>query len=154
VDVQERYRVSASAIRQRRIVGVGLGPFVGGIQLLRVYVSGAFANVGVLLWVRLFTVVILITRIATYASRRWIKWAANHQLEITADGLLLVDGDKRESRSISDIARLDVRKLAGKIIGARLTYAGRLKQDLGFYEKISDLVASLKSRLPPDRVHE
>jgi hypothetical protein len=153
-DMQERYCVSASAVRLRRLLGVGLGPFVGAMQLLRLYVSGSFTKVGILVWVGLLAVVVFVTWVAIYGARGWIKWAANHRLEIADDGLVLVDGDERELRAFSDIARLDVRKLAGTIIRVRLTYAGGLKQDLSFYEKVSDLVAVLKSHLPPDRVHE
>lgn len=149
----ERYRVSASAIRLRRLLAVTIGPFIGALQVVRLYTGNAFDRVGAGYWLALIAVVIFVTAVATYGARGWIRWAAQHYLEVTGDGLLLVDGEDKEFRSFSDVARLDVREIAGKISRARLTYAGGLKQDLSFYERLSELVLLLQTHLPPDRVH-
>ena len=154
LDVQERFRVSASALRLRRVLGVAGGPFVGALLLLRVYMGGALGNVSPLFWLGLVVVTIFATGAFTYGAKGWIRWASNHCLEITNDGLSLVDGQERELRSFADIARLDVRRTFGRITRVRLTYAGQLKQDLSFYERISDLVALLKAHISPEKVHE
>jgi hypothetical protein len=152
LDVPERYHVSASAKRGRRIFGVLLAPFVATMLLLRIYIAGAFREVTALNWLAISAAVAFMGWWGLYTSRRWIEWAANHALELTDDALVLVDGDEREPRSFSDIAKLDVGTRGGKITSARLTYEGRLKQDLGFYERLPELVAALKSHIPPEKV--
>jgi hypothetical protein len=152
--VQASFRVSASALRLRRIAGVAAGPLIGALLLLRIYLSGSLGNLSALKWVAVLGVVIYLACVAVYGARGWMKWASNHRLEVTDTGLLLIDGDERELRSFGDITRLDIRKFGGAIFRARLTYAGGLKQDLSLYDAVSDLVALLKTHVPPERVHE
>lgn len=153
LDVPERYRVSASAIRYRRIYGLLLAPFVASTLILRMYVAGvALREVGVLRWLAIAALLIFMGWLGVYMTRRWAIWAAGHVLEITDEGLLLVDPGESELRSFSDIAKLKIRKFFGKIIGVRIAYEGGVKQDLSFYERLPDLVVSLRSRLPPERV--
>jgi len=69
--VQENFHVSASGLRHRRIAGVFLGPFIGALLLLRLYLSGPSGSVGPLIWVAFLGVVIFTTCVATYSANGW-----------------------------------------------------------------------------------